>query len=485
MASIPLELPTESSIGVGMTESAVRLINGYSELLGTLHKETNSVGAGKALYATYAAPGITRWDVGVDGQGTPYTGATQGMVPLSATQLVAVIGGSVVQFGTGGYGTAIGSVGDTNPVIMAKNNATTPEVAILTQSGAYSLLSGGSLTQPDLAGQGIPTPNSVTYLNGYYLFGIEDGRIFQSNFEDGSTISALSFAYANAFPDKLLRTFCHFGMLYAFCSSHLEVWQDAGTTPFAFSPVYQNIELGCMSAYAIVSTAKGLFWVDHEGRVQFGRDMNAQRVSTHTVERAISSLSHPEQQAMQGCLVSFFGHECYALSSDHWTWIYDLQMQRWTERKSYGQDNWIVSMSCLFNGAYVLGSNSAGKLYTLDETNYTEDGQPLLFEAWCKNVHNFPNGMIIDQLSMDIISGVGNPNDPNPLMSVDYSDDGGHTFKGERLIDLGAAGQFSGKVSLNQWGRVSHKGRIFRIRGASATLRGVTQAVLKVRKANA
>ena len=485
MASIPLELPTESSIGTGLAESAVRLINGFSEILGTMHKETNSVGAGKALYAIYAAPGLTRWDVGVDGIGTPYTGSTQGLITLSATQLITVIGGSVVQFGTGGYGTSIGSVGDANPVIMSRNNAATPQVAIITQSGGYYLLAGGSLSQPDLAGQGIPTPNSVAYLNGYYIFGIPDGRMFQSNFEDGTTVSALAFAYANAFPDKLVRTFVHFGMLYAFCSTHLEVWQDAGTTPFAFSPVYQNIELGCMSGYSIASTAKGLLWVDHEGRVQFGRDMNAQRVSTHTVERAISALSITDKQALYGCIVTFFGHECYALSSSQWTWILDLQMGRWTERKSYGQNNWIVSMSCLFNGQYILASNSAGKLYYLDETNYTEDGQPLLFEAWCKNVHAFPNGMVIDQLSMDIISGVGNSNDPNPLMSVDYSDDGGHTFKGERIIDLGAAGQFSGKVSLNQWGRVSHKGRVFRIRGASQTLRGVTQAVLKVRKANA
>lgn len=598
-APIPLELPTESVVGAGGgQDAAVHLINGYPELLGGMHYETGQFqGAGKARYAVYAAPGLTRWDVGADGLGTPYSGATQGMIQLSPTQLLAVIGGQVLLFGTGGSATSYGSIGDANPVIMAHNNATPPQVAIVTQSGAYWLFQlittnwaqstayalnqyvmnggncyqcttagtsatqwaistayvlhqtvvngpntyictvagtssgspggptgtgtgitdgsvtwnyletgtgpqgtgatiydgvavwayshAGSLWQPNISGQGVPTPNSVCYLNGFFVLGCpSNSSMYQSNFEDGTTYSALAFSYANAFPDKLAKVHVHFGMLYAFCSTHMEVWQSAGTTPFAFSPVYQNVELGLMSAYCIASTDKGMFWVDHKGIVRFGRDMNAQRVSTHTVERAIASLSLAEKQAMTGAMVTFFGHECYVLSSDQWCYFYDLNFQRWFERKSYGQNNWIVATSCIFNGVYVLATNSTGKLYFLDQNNFTEDGQPLVLELWCKNTHAFPGALTIDRLDLDIVSGVGNSNDPNPLMSVDYSDDGGATFRGERIISLGAAGQRSNKFRLNKWGRVSHKGRIFRIRGSSQTLRGVVQAVMQGRKAN-
>jgi hypothetical protein len=529
---IPIDLPTESLEDLGGQAASTHLINGFAEAFGE---------DGKAAYAIYAAPGLTRWDIGTDGHGTPYSGYDRGKIVLNDTNLVAALGNNVVQFGIGGAGTTLGTITETTPVIMALNRATPAQIAIVTQQGSYYLcqqittawaqstayvqnqyvVNGSNVYQcatsgtssgvgsgPTGTGTGIsdgtatwnyshsgniwtpspanlPSPNSVAYLNGYFFFGISNGEVWQSNYEDGTTVNALAFSYANAFSDRLVRVFTHFGMLYVFCSTHLEVWQNAGTVPFALSPVYQNVELGTVSPYSIASTEAGMFWVDHKGMVRFGRDMNAQRVSTHTVERAIAGLSLSDREAIQGSMMTYFGHECYVMSSTQWTWMFDRSTKKWTERKSYGQANWLASSAISFDGAYILGSNSTGKLYYLDQSNFTEDGAPLLFEATCKSAHAFPGGMTVDRLDIDVTSGVGNSSVPIPLMSVDYSDDGGKTFKGERFFNLGAAGQFNGKIRLNKWGRISHKGRAWRFRADAAVVRGITQVVMQARKANA
>lgn len=66
----------------------------------------------------------------------------------------------------------------------------------------------------------------------------------------------------------------------------------------------------------------------------------------------------------------------------------------------------------------------------------------------------------------------------NPQIMVDYSDDGGHTFEGERTEPIGRIGQYRQKVQFNRWGKVDEKGRIWRIRASASVLRGVIDATL-------
>ncbi len=57
----------------------------------------------------------------------------------------------------------------------------------------------------------------------------------------------------------------------------------------------------------------------------------------------------------------------------------------------------------------------------------------------------FPKGLIIDQLDVDIIPGVGitgaNADAANPKLMLDWSDDGGATWAGGRIASLGRVGR--------------------------------------------
>jgi hypothetical protein len=477
---ISVKLPTESIIGIGAQEVSSRIVNGFVEALG---QESEGI----MPFAIYAAPGLSRWDLGSDGIGTVFSGLHRGKIELDATHLICVIGTRVVSFGTRGDATALATLSETTPVSMAINRAATPEIGIVTGANLYYTLTGGTLTQRNIAN--LPAPNSITYTHGYFIYGIADGRFFQSGFEDGTTVNALAFGIANAFADKLVNVYTHFGLLYVFCSKHMEIWQAAGVTPFNFTPAQQYIELGLLAKNSVASIDKGMFWIDHEGMVRFGRDMNAQRVSTHTVERAISALSNTDKAAIYGSISTFFGHQCYVLSSSSWTWVYDIFMQRWYERASFGLARWKANAAILFNNAYIFDSTEDGSLYMLNEAAHDEDGDPLVFEAVCKNVNPFPNGYRVDKLDILVSSGVGRdvsqPYINTPYITIDYSDNGGKTYTGERTLALGGLGHFDELISTNQWGRMSHKGRVWRIRASPPVVRALISVSMTGRKANA
>jgi hypothetical protein len=470
MPDFPLRLPTESTIGRDGQEASVRLINGYPEQMGVDQD-------GKSPYVVYAAPGLTRWDSG------SFSGAERGAVVLDANNLIYLLGSQLVKFDANGAPTVYGTIIGSDRVTMARNRNGTPQIGIVTSTNlAYYVLQGSTLTQP--AEPNLPPPNSIAYLKGNFFYGIPDGRIFSSPQEQATGISALAFAIANADAGGIVRIMAHVGYLYIFGPRTLEIWQYTGDVPFPLQPVQQYIALGLAAQASLAETDKGLVWVDHKGFVRFGRDGSAQRISTHSVERAIAA-SGANRANLTGSFCTFQGHECYVLSHPtDWTWIYDFNMQRWIERKSYGQNRWLASTFAWFNGDYICGSNANGRLYKIDPSNFEEDHQVYIMEIWCENSHNYPNSLFIDSLNIDIVSGVGNLEDPediNPMISIDYSDDGGKNFYGERMIAIGAMGNFRKLVRTGRWGRVGQKGRIWRFRASAGVMRAFIQATLRGR----
>ena len=470
MPSISLQLPVGSTIGRSGQEANQRLINGYVETLG-------DDGEGKSKFVIYADPGLTLFN-----QDYAYAKTPRGLILLDDNHLLGVLGFQVAKFGTDGTSTFLTNLSGTDHVTMALNMNATPQVAIVTDGGAYYLLIGSSLSVPTTS---FGAPNSVCYVKGYYVFTTSAGQIFHSAVDDGTSFNALSFDYANSDPDGLVRGVAHVGYLYAFGKKSLEIWQNVGTTPFAFAPVQQYIEHGLLAKYSVAQNDKGLMWVDHRGIVRWGRDGGAQRVSTHTVERAIEELSDTDRAALRGSYATSQGHEWYTLSSPSWTWVLDLQANRWHQRQSYSNTRWIGGDSIWFNGHWITADYRNGTLYTLNADDFTENGDEFTMELWCKHAHNFPDAFVCDQLNIDVISGAGleygDIEDTDPVITVDVSDNGGKTFRFERTASIGKQGDYNKLVSINQWGRISQKGRIWRIRGTSKTLRGVIQAGIDVR----
>src|SRR4030095_861611 len=95
MPTFPLILPTGTNVGRDGLVANARLINAYAEEGGP---------SGKAQYAIYGAPGLTRFDSG------SYTGSARGLIELNSNALIAFLGNQIVSFDQGGIDTLLGTL---------------------------------------------------------------------------------------------------------------------------------------------------------------------------------------------------------------------------------------------------------------------------------------------------------------------------------------------------------------------------------------
>ncbi len=465
---IPLVLPTGSTIGRDGQVANARLINAYAESVGK---------DGKAPYAVYADPGLSRWDSG------DAPGASRGLIELSSNAAIAVLGNQIYSLDQGGVPSFLTNIVGSGRVMMSRNRAANPQISILTSANQVFTLQSGVLTA--LEDTDLPSPVSVDYLAGFTIYGIHTGHMYASDLEDSTQIAADAFGISRADSSPLERAFVNAGFLYAMKQKGTEIWQPdpakAGE-PFPFSPVQQNIDIGLGARHSPAALQRGIAWVDDERLVRLGRDAAATRISSHSVERALEDLSLTQLSDVHGFVYTHQGHEDYVLTSELWTWVYDSLTNEWHEKQSYGTNSWRANSHLIFNKRHIVGNSTDGALYIIDSAVASDAGQNQVMEIHCAQSHRFPDAMQVDALEIDLVSGVGlnsaDEHDADPMIMVDYSDDGGATFRGERTQAIGAIGNRRRKIRFNRWGRVDEKGRIWRIRASANVLRGVIGAAL-------
>jgi hypothetical protein len=104
-----------------------------------------------------------------------------------------------------------GRLSGVGPVIMARNDATEPQIAVVTESDAY-IIENDTITWLDFD----TTPNSVASLDGYFIWTFEGGTFQISALNDGKTNDPLDFATAEAQPDGLVRAYADRSELWLF-----------------------------------------------------------------------------------------------------------------------------------------------------------------------------------------------------------------------------------------------------------------------------
>lgn len=450
--------------------SSYRLINGYAEKQGQGQGQT-----GKGPLPVYGVPGFVRWDDG------DYEGVIRGSHKVRNKGLYAVLGNELVRFIGGPSHAVIGAVsgfsatqaaGGLGFVTMASNMKGEPQLGIVTEDGLYYHLETGADVLTLYAGADLPKPRSIDFLDRYFLFAIEDGRFFHTGLDDAGNINALSFAYAESNADGLVGVFAHRGAAIALGEESMEIFENAGTQPFAFTPTRADIEVGCASLPSVTRVKDGLAWVDQDSDVQLMRGSEPEAIGTPDLSRLIYALSDNARARLKGDYYSFGKKRFYALSSDNWTWEFDLAEGVWHERRSRGRPNWLAQCVTKFDGDYIAGSRVDGKLYRIDGNVYSEDGDAAILRAQSQTVHFFPRGGKCHKLTVDMITGEGSIGEDDYLM-LESSTDGGANWVNHGAESIGRLGERNKRVQWRQLGRFDEKGVIFALSSSAAVLRGI------------
>lgn len=404
---VSIPFPLSSFPGANPQEGAGRLINCYAEPLG----ELQSRGA--------PAPQVWRGTAGLTlFARTAETATYRGGLQVKNIVYEAFASNVVTVDATGQVVTVLGNMPGTKKISLARNQAANPDVvAVDIDNGAYALTAAGAPNAPTLynGGTNLPQPNSVCFQDSYFFFTIGDNRCFASG-QNALTQNALTFITCQAKSDvTLLRGIPFNGYLLLFTTGSLEVWQDAANAAPAFPYGRLTVvETSLVQPEAIAGFENGfseLLYVTSDFGVSWitQGSLSPIKVSPADLDRLIEAQIKAGNRLEAGTQV-YGGRKFWVLSSPAWSWAFNLSTKKWHELWSwnagiYGRARATCGHPAF--GKWLVGDQQSGNLHAVDDTNYTENNNPLLFRIESGAVRGFPENFAIRRADFDFVFGVG------------------------------------------------------------------------------
>jgi hypothetical protein len=437
-SSQPGDLPGE---GVG------RLVNRYYEVDGAidLHRWVPGL-------APFADVGIAIPRGQIDVNGTLYVGRNNAAARVSTSGAVTAL---------------TGALNGSDLVTWAKNNRSpTPDlVAVSVANGAYSVSSTAVTAYPDANLTGANQPNSVSFLDGYFLFTLPDGRIFASGVNDiwvsdsDHTQNALSFALADL-SGGLVRGTSAGGLFYAWGKKACTVYSDAATSPF---PLARSgvIQVGLLGASAITGFDPGWglaqYFVATDNTVRRVDGFAATPVSNLDVVRDIAAEADKTQIEMSCYVIG--GRPTVVVKGPNFCWELNAATGFWNERRSANQNTWRASRSIYFNGKWYYGDMLSNQLAEISSSVFDELGAAFTARLESGPVKQFPHRIQCVAAYFDFTTGMGHAgtsDSTDPSLWISTSRDGGATWSTPLVRrGLGQQGDFQRPISVNRIGGIA------------------------------
>lgn len=432
-----------------------------SETINLYPEISNKTGTSKAIATLYGTPGLKLW-------GNFVGGYIRGMHRFSTTKSVIVSGTNVYVVNTDATSTLVGTIdNDATPASMDNNGKV---VMIVTGKWGY-FLDMTTLVVTQIINPAFTGADTVQFIDSYFLFNKTGTGQFQITGQYSTTIDPLDFATAEDAPDNLLCVLVDHDEVWLFGEVTTEVWGDSGNALFPFARIPGAImEQGTAAKFSPVRMDETVYWLGADrlgkGVVQRANGYQAVRVSNHAMETAINSYSRIDDAI--GYSYQQEGHNFYMLTfpTANVTWCYDSTTEEWHKRawrnpvdgslNRHRSQNHIA-----FAGLNLVGDFSNGNVYQLDLNTYTDNGDILPAIRQTPYVYADGRWMFFSRVYLDTEPGVGNAASADPMLMLDWSDDGGLTFENEIMSSMGQVGERTLRQTYNRLGK--SRGRVWKV----------------------
>jgi hypothetical protein len=393
----------------------------------------------------------------------------RGTYRTSTGVLFAVGGTKLYRISSLWVATEIGTLLTSDGFVSMADNGTT--LFLVDGTNGYThTLSGDTLAQvtdPDWM-----SAVQVLFQDGYFIFVKADSQQFFISGLNDVTIDALDIASSEAQPDLVVAAISDHRDLWLFNENSIEVFYNSGDADFPFQRMQGAfIEHGCAARFSVAKMNNTVFWLGKDdkgqGIVYMAQGYQPRRISTHAVEFAIQGYGDISDAI--GYTYQQNGHFFYVLNftGANTTWVYDSATNLWHER-GYNNDGALTRHRANYHtfvyNTHVVGDYENGKLYKLDPTVYTDDGEEIVRMRIAPHLTSGLTRVFYPSFQLDIESGVGidgSGQGTDPQAMLVWSDDGGHTWSNEKWTTLGAIGQTKLRAVWRRLG--SSRDRIFKI----------------------
>lgn len=304
-----------------------------------------------------------------------------------------------------------------------------------------------------------PGADTVTFLNGYFVVTKPTtGQFYISALYDGLAWAALDFATAESNPDNLIRVLADNGQLCLFGPETTEFWGDSGALDFPFARVGASaIEWGLAARWSLCKFMDSLIFLRRNrlGAVQVCTlsGYSAVPVSNPEMDYVFSKYSAVDNATGFSYMVS--GHPFYQINfpSANQSWLYDGLTKAWSKvESSGGRHRGEIQQNYLDRSLVTDYEN--GKLYLFRDGYYSDDGAPIARELITRH-QTMGQFTVIDELWIEMESGVGllTGQGKTPMLMMQVSKDGGHTWGNEYWVNFGQIGEYKRRAAYRRLGR--------------------------------
>lgn len=312
--------------------------------------------------------------------------------------------------------------------------------------------------------------DQVIFVDGYFVVndpnktqGLNiDGSFFWSNLRDGTSWTGTNFATAERDPDKLIAIEKSHREVWLFGETSTEIWSTAGT---GFTPVSSGYsEWGIVARDSVSRVDETMVWLSKNGQGQGlvvqATGFNPIVISTPAVSSAIQGYTTISDAF--SFVIQWKSHTWYVLTfpSANATWVYDSSEKTWFEWNSWELGRLRYNTHTLFNNKHYMGDYATGKVYVLDDSTYTENGN--IIERVRRTSHFFSEkaALFFNLVELEFEYGTGGTDDAQVMLR--WSDDYGHTWSKEYWKSLGKIGEYRKRL---RWKRLGQsRDRVFEIR---------------------
>ena len=334
---------------------------------------------------------------------------------------------------------------------------------------AYTCSHGATDTLNQIGGD-FPGASTVCYHDFYFVYTAYENssRWFISRLNDPADFDALDFAFADAFPNTIRRILPLRTYLWITGENGIEIWYDAGNADFPYRRLSGGvIPFASSTPRSLAIADNSLFWLGPACMVYRSVNSAAKRISTHAIERVILNAGG-SPSLVSALSYAIDGHIFYVLNFPNFSIAYDCATEKWQDRSAAdGVGRWRVDCACKFVQTTLLGDSLSNSLFVPDYDVGQEDGVAVARSITLPPLYAATRRAFCARVEIELESGITTLE--SGLVTLEWSDDGGHTFTGgPRVMQSGAdTGNTRKRLFTTRLG--SFRQRVFRISLAGGT----------------
>lgn len=406
----------------------------------------------------------------------------RGMRALSGGNwLVVVCGSTVYSVNLTMTSTVIGTLTTSSGPVSISDNVTTSAgltAYIVDGPNRYTWIAGtntfATLPASDGPWQGA---SIVDVVDNYNIYNEPDTQNWACT-DLGSSLSTQAlYGSKDGSPDNLVSLIVDRRQVYLLGEVTTEVWTDVGNTiagittfPFARVPG-TSMQSGCAAPFSVARFNDSFVFVAKDTRgnstIEAIAGYSFKKLSTHAVEQTLVN------QIVSDAIAYTYqieGHEFYVCTfpsiGNGLTWVYDLATSSWHKWLSFSDGEYYRHRSncgAYFNNMYLVGDYENGKIYSIENAVYTEDGATIRRLRRAPHLVTDLQRQYFEELQIQFQPGVGlnDGQGKDPQAMLRWSNDGGSTWSSEHWTSIGKIGRYANRA---MWRRLGwSRDRIFEV----------------------